>query len=225
MSKKLLRAASLLLLALGTAVAGLTVAPAPVRADPEPEVSTDPAEDQAAAPPDLWSRFLAVEVSGAVDGPFGVFGGAVVITPVRYLSLDAGGGVSRDGGRVAGGARLVLPHANAAFGVRVGFAGGPLTWDSPVAAPGNEIPEEVATRSATERRTWDFVGFLDVSVSLEVRFDFGMYTRFDFGIEHALAGPSSCVHTDSAGSTACSVGSFEPTRTWVSLALGYAFDM
>ncbi|UJR79752.1 hypothetical protein [Sandaracinus amylolyticus] len=193
-----------------------------VRADePDPEVSSEPA----AATRDIWDRMLAVELVGGLDTPYGVFGGAVVISPIRHLALDVGGGVSRDGGRVAGGARLVLPHANGALGVRVGFAGGPLTWES--AVPGHNVPgDEVHTRDGVQRQTWEFVGFVDVSLSLEVRFDLGIYARFLFGVEHALSGPTSCEERiDGESIGPCSASSFQPTRTYVGLAVGYAFDI
>lgn len=214
--------------ALGLALA-LAAAPFPgtsiVRADePEPEVSSEPAESAEAAPRDLWGRILAVELIGGVDTPYGVFGGAVVISPFRHLALDLGGGVSRDGGRVAGGARLVLPHANGAFGFRVGFAGGPLSWETPVPGTGGNVPGEVGTPERTARRTWEFVGFVDMSVQLEFRLDAGVYARFMFGVEHALAGADACVESG-AGGGACSPGSFQPMRTYVGLALGYAFDI
>lgn len=193
------------------------------RADePEPEVSSEPA---AARTRDLWDRMLAVELIGGIDTPYGVFGGAVVISPIRNLALDIGGGVSRDGGRVAGGARLVLPHANGALGMRVGFAGGPLTWES--AVPGHNVPgDEVHTRDGVQRQTWEFVGFVDVSLSLEVRFDLGIYARLLFGVEHALSGPTTCEERiDGESIGACSASSFQPTRTYVGLAVGYAFDL
>lgn len=184
--------------------------------DPEPEVST-PAPERT-----RWDRMLAVEVVGGVDTPYGLIGAAVVVSPIRNLALDLGGGYSRDGGRVAGGARLVLPHENAAFGLRVGFAGGPLTWQSAVAGQPAPLGSMPSTGDSTQTRTWDFVGFLDVSLSLEVRFDMGMYLRFDFGVEHSLAGADRCVETD--GGT-CTAGGYQPTRSYVGLALGYAFDI
>lgn len=195
-----------------------------VRADPEPEVSSDPAESAEAAPRDLWSRMIAVEITGGIDTPYGLVGGAIVITPFRNLALDLGGGVSRDGGRVAGGARLVLPHANGAFGMRVGFAGGPLTWDT--AVHGTNVPGDPTGGERTAHLTWDFVGFVDLSLSLEVRFDMGMYLRFEFGVEHALAGADSCVENFEGMAVAtCGRGVYQPTRSFVGLALGYAFDI
>ncbi|MDQ3032514.1 MAG: hypothetical protein M3Y87_08870 [Myxococcota bacterium] len=191
--------------------------------DPEPEVSS---EEAAATPRDIWDRLLAVELIGGIDTPWGVFGGAVVISPVRYLALDVGGGISRDGGRVAGGARLVLPHANGSFGLRVGFAGGPLSWERPVPGTGTNIPGEVGSPERTARRTWEFVGFVDVSVNLEIRLDAGVYFRFLFGVEHALSGADSCVESTADGAVGfCARGSFQPVRTYVGLALGYAFDI
>jgi len=218
---KMSRFASILALASALLAA---IGPSVVRADPEPEVSSDPAESAAATPRDLWDRLLAVEVTGGIDTPYGLVGGAVVVTPWRHLQLDLGGGVSRDGGRVAGGARFLLPHANGAFGMRVGFAGGPLTWDTPVHATNVEGDEGATEGNA--HLTWDFVGFVDLSLSLEVRFDAGVYLRFQFGVEHALAGADRCVESHGGVETgACSVAAYQPTRSYVGLALGYAFDL
>lgn len=190
--------------------------------DPDPEVSSEPAE-ATATPRDIWDRMLAFEITGGIDTPYGLVGGAVVVSPIRYLALDLGGGVSRDGGRVAGGARLVLPHANGAFGVRVGFAGGPLTWTS-------HSPDQTAAGRTdggspplvAQTRSWDFVGFLDAAISLEIRFDMGIYTRVELGVEHALAGPDRCVEPGVAAM--CSPGG-APTRSYLGLAVGYALDI
>jgi hypothetical protein len=215
----------LIALGLWLSLVGLPLlAPTTAHADPEPEVST-PTEEQATTPRDIWSRWLAVEIVGGVDTPYGLIGGAVVVTPYRYIALDAGGGYSRDGGRVAGGARLVLPHANGAFGVRVGFAGGPLTWDTRVPGQPGRSPTDPDVPDALQHRTWNFVGFIDVSLSLEVRFDFGMYLRAWFGVEHALASADRCSEEGPTGTRACTTAAGNPTRTYVGLSLGYAFDL
>ena len=188
--------------------------------EPDPEVSSEPA----ARSRDVWDRMLAVEIVGGVDTPYGLVGGAIVISPLRHLALDLGGGVSRDGGRVAGGARLVLPHAMGALGFRVGLAGGPLTWESPL--PGPNLPGDAHQSAGVQRQTWDFVGFLDLSLSLEFRFDAGFYVRGTFGAEHALSVASACeerIGDRSIG--ACTVHDFQPLRAYVGLALGYAFDL
>lgn len=221
---KVARFALLLALALGTLP---LIAPATAAADdPEPEVSTEPAEP--AAPRDIWDRMLAVEITGGIDTPYGLVGGAVVVTPFRNLALDLGGGVSRDGGRVAGGLRLVLPHANGALGFRVGFAGGPLSWDTTVPGQPGRITDGSDVPLVTQRRTWDFVGFFDASISLEIRFDMGVYTRVDLGVEHALASADHCDLGDGAGSSACTNGaggSGVPMRSYLQLSVGYAFDL
>ena len=194
------------------------LAPSMAAADePEPEVSTAPAE----TPEDVWARLLAVEIIGGVDTPYGLVGGAMVVSPMRNLAFDLGGGYSRDGGRLAGGARLVLPHASGALGFRVGLAGGPLSWDTDAATLGNGHFSGDIPASAHERRTWDFTAFLDTSVSLEMRLDSGVYLRFMFGAEHALSAPGAC--TVAGGS--CAAGSDAPTRAYVGLAAGYALDL
>jgi len=193
--------------------------------DPEPEVSSAPARS-------IWDRVLAVEMVGGVDTPWGVFGGAVVVAPIRYLQLDLGGGISRDGGRITGGARLVLSHANGAFGMRLGFSGGPLGWA--VQAPDPASPDPLGEPTfVIQRRSWDFVGFIDLALSLEIRLDAGVYGRLLFGVEHALAGADRCVETGAGGSTsACGSGDRagvvvggNPTRSYIGLALGYAFEL
>lgn len=202
-----------------------TLAPVARAHDPEPEVSSQPARS-------MWDRMIAAEIVGGIDTPWGLFGGAVIISPIRNLQFDVGGGVSRDGGRVTGGARLVLPHEHGALGLRAGFAGGPLTWE--VRAPDPANPAAGDAPFVTQRRSWDFVGFFDVSLSLEVRFDEGMYARLMFGVEHALAGADRCTEHHADGTTsACGSGDAggggvpggQPTRTYLGLALGYAFDL
>jgi hypothetical protein len=193
------------------------------RADePEPEVSSQEAAVEAETA-DLWDRLLAVELIGGIDTPFGVVGGAVVVTPFRHLALDLGGGVSRDGGRVAGGVRAILPHANGALGFRLGFAGGPLTWDTSVAGQ-PAVGGEPARTGVVQHREWDFVGFVDLSISLEARFDAGVYVRLVLGVEHALSGADRCVEDGGATGT-CGSGGYQPMRSYLGLAVGYAFDL
>ncbi len=182
-------------------------APPRVAADPEPEVSSEPE----ARPRDQWDRIIAGEIFGGVDTPYGLVGGAIVIIPVRNLAFDLGGGVSRDGGRVAGGVRLLLPFENAALGLRLGFAGGPLSWETEGAGH--------------VRRDWDFNGYVDGSVSLEFRATEGFYGRLQFGVEHALSGEADrCTFSQDGTVSPCSGGS-APTRPYLGLALGYAFDV
>src|SRR5690606_28495651 len=115
-----------LILALGALLgflASTTLAPHAALAqeeDPEPEVSTQ------ATPPSPWDRFLAVSATVGIDTPFGIGGAAIELTPFRYLSIYAGGGVGRDGGRFAGGILPQLPMGNAALGLMIGLTGGPL---------------------------------------------------------------------------------------------------
>lgn len=197
----------------------LSAAPSARADEPEPEVSSGPTE----RPRDLWDRMLAVEIVGGIDTPYGLVGGAIVVTPIRYLALDVGGGVSRDGGRVAGGARLMFPHAMGALGMRVGLAGGPLSWESPL--PGTSLPGDEHQGRGTQRQSWDFVGFLDLSVSLEFRFDPGIYVRGQVGVEHALSEASACEERIGDTTIPCTVHAYQPARAYVGLAVGYAFNL
>ncbi len=180
--------------------------------DPEPEVS-DQVEAPATTDPMhlVWDRLLGVEITGGMDTPYGVVGGALLVQPVRNLRLDVGGGVSRDGGRVAGGATLVLPQDHFGLLIRLGFAGGPLTWDN--------------GRETQIRRTWGFAAFLDWSLGLEYRFDEGVLIRLYAGVETAL-NPSAdtCTATTTTPETVCGLGVDHPARLFGGLSVGYMFD-
>lgn len=202
-------------LAAGTAlaIAAAGAAPAGARADdPEPEVS-----DQSGG---LWNRLLALEVTGAIDGPLGVAGGSLVISPVQWLGLEVGGGVSRDGGRVAGGARVILPQDHFALILRLGVSAGPQEWDGTA---------QQETAAYTVRRRWEFQASMYADVGLQYRFDMGLYLMLNGGVE---AGFDSTA--DSARALDAPVGTTtefdlgaggRPARIYLGLTLGYAFDI
>ncbi len=187
--------------------------------DPEPEVSdqeepTTPASD----PMHLrWDRMLGVELTGGVDTPYGVIGGALLVEPLRNLRIDLGGGVSRDGARVAGGIGLVLPQDHFALVLHMGAAGGPLTWDS--------------DRAVHIHRYWSFAAFFNWSLGLEYRFDEGVLLRLYAGGETVLnSAHDSCSETGAdttTGLTANCVTSLgdHPSRLYVGLSVGYMFDI
>jgi hypothetical protein len=197
----------------GLALALALMTPASiVRADPEPEVSEP--EPEVSSFQLRWNRLLAAELTAAIDGPLGVIGASMIIAPTTNFQLELGGGASRDGGRVAGGARFVLPQDHFALVLRVGFAGGPLTWEgaSPAQDPG----------LGPTRRRWDFAGFVYSDVGLQYRFDMGLYVMINGGVETALVGDAD---TCMAGTTTCSTSGASPARIYAGLTVGYAFDM
>jgi hypothetical protein len=203
-------------LAAGTAlaIAAAGAAPAGARADdPEPEVS-----DQSGG---LWNRLLSIEVTGAIDGPLGVAGGSLVISPVQWLGLEIGGGVSRDGGRVAGGARIVLPQDHFALILRLGISAGPQEWDGTA---------QQATTAYTVRRRWEFQAAMYADVGLQYRFDMGLYLMLNGGVESGFSNHAdTCRALDAPVGTDPSRCDLEsgghPARVYLGLTLGYAFDI
>jgi hypothetical protein len=178
--------------------------------DPEPEVS-----DRAL----LWGRLLAVELEGQIDGPLGVAGGMIVISPVEALGFELGGGVSRDGGRVAGGIRIMLPQDHFALMLRLGIDGGPLSWDA--------RGQSDANATYTVRRRWEFGAGMYAAIGLQYRFDFGLYIGLNGGVDQELpSSADSCevIEGEDAPPT-CSVEGFRPSRIYLGLQVGYAFDI
>lgn len=201
-----------LLLATLTGATYLAAVPAVALADdPEPEVSdqVDPSTD----PMHLrWDRLLGIELTGGADTPYGVIGAALLVQPVRFFRLDVGGGVSRDGARVAGGATLVLPQDHFALLIRIGFAGGPLTWED--------------GRETQVRRSWSFAAFLDTSLGLEYRFDEGVLLRLYAGVETTLnSSADACSAVTGTPETTCANPNGDhPARLFAGLSVGYMFD-
>jgi hypothetical protein len=187
------------------------VAHAQDREDPEPEVSDEG--------PDPWDRMLAAHITGGLDTPFGVAGGAIEFSPVRFLAIYAGGGVSRSGGRVAGGIRGQAPIGNAAVGLMLGVGGGPLDWES----RGRE--DELLHTS----RHWDFALFFHGGITAEYRWDMGLFGRLAFGMD-ALLTPEAdtCARGATGEQEACGAtaeGLGKPIRGWMGLTIGYALDL
>lgn len=174
--------------------------------DPEPEVS-----DQ---PPDVFERMLAIQVTGGLDTPFGVIGGALEFAPVRYLVIYAGGGVSRSGGRVAGGLRLQYPIGNAAVALFGGVGGGPMDWES-----GGQTEAQTA-------RQWDFALFLHSGLSFEYRWDVGLFGRLDLGVEGVMTPEADrCTFSGGGECGPSASGLAKPLRGWAGLTIGYALDL
>ncbi len=193
------------------------LAPSVVRADdPEPEVS-DEVDPQIDIMHHRWDRFIGVELTGGVENtPVGIVGGSVLIQPHRMLRLDVGGGGSRDGARISGGVSIVLPQDHFALVIRLGFAGGPLSWSS--------------DRTPMITRYWDFAGFFNGTVGLEYRFDEGVLVRLFAGVETTLSPVSDrCVAEgpDAQGlSGVCAPGFSQTTaRIFLGLSVGYMFDV
>lgn len=210
--------------ALPLALAFATAMPVAHADEPTPEVS-----DQAPARTpyeqgmhDRWDRMIQAELVGGADTPWGVVGGAVVFSPIANFALDVGGGASRDGARVATGARLVLSQDHFALVMRLGLAGGALNWS------GDSAPYRT--------RSWSFIGFLDADVGVEYRFDGGPLVRLFGGVETGLSDTAeSC--TDGArdeGPIHAAVGDTcqqhlgegaRPVRVYLGISIGYAFEV
>lgn len=180
-------------------------------ADPEPEVSD---QDR------LWNRMIAAELQGAIDGPLGVAGASLVVAPVTSFGLEVGGGVSRDGGRIAGGFRILLPQDHFALVMRMGIAAGPLTWDA--------VGQDGAENRFTARRRWEFQAGMYADVGLQYRFDMGVYLGLNGGVESSFSDRAdSCTVVAPAGSALGCLASEggRPVRIYLGLSVGYAFDI
>jgi len=190
--------------------------------DPEPEVSDQDPDGN------VWDRMLAIGITGGLDTPFGVVGGVVEFTPIQNLMIYAGGGVSRSGARVAGGVQLQFPVDSTAFGINAGVAGGPLDW--------NSNGEENVTIS----RYWEFALYFHSGFNITYRWDEGLFGRVGLGMEALIAGDvTSCTAgstslcdgvvgtemTDETAAVAARSDLFSPIRAYVSLTVGYAFDI
>jgi hypothetical protein len=205
-----------LLLLTSLAAPGMAL-PSVARADdPEPEVSDQ--VEPAADPMHLrWDRLLGVQLTGGADTPYGVIGAGVVVQPHRFIRLDVGGGGSRDGGRVAGGVAFTVPSDSLAFMLRIGFAGGPLTWND-----GDQAPHI--------HRSWDFAAFFDASIALEYRFDMGLFVQLSFGVESTLNDHADhCTGTGPTAPTGLGAAcapfvADHPARLFAGLTIGYMFD-
>lgn len=184
-----------------------TVAFAQDEEDPEPEVSD--------AGPTVWDRMLAVQVTGGYDTPYGVIGAALEFSPHPWVTIYAGGGVGRFGGRFAGGLQLQVPVDSTAFGIQAGFGGGALED----ATDGAE--------NARIRRYWAMALYFHSAFSVTYRFEDGIFGRLSLGMNALVAGdPDECVFT--ATETACGVSGSNlnhPVHPFAGLTVGYAFDL
>lgn len=193
------------------ALLGTLAAPAAAQTheDPEPEVST-PA-------PNPWDRVLAASVTLGLDTPFGIAGAALEVTPFRYLSIYAGGGVGREGGRFTAGLRPQFPIDHMAMGVMLGVAGGPFDWDSQ------------GDMERVTRRHWEMALFFHAGLTFEHRWNDGFFGRLELGVESLLAPgeADACRFADGndCGSITGSGGSYRPVRGWAGLTVGYAFAL
>jgi hypothetical protein len=172
-------------------------------ADPEPEVS------DSETPRSLYDRLLGVELIGGYNTSYGLVGANLRLSPIQYLTIDAGAGVSLDGVRVAGGLSGIFPQDHFAFTFRLGAAGGPIRWES--------------AGLQSEVRWWNFALFLDASMGLEYRSDEGITGRIFAGVEADFADRAdSCTTSEGA---ACDPGlGSHPTRIYAGIAVGYMFD-
>jgi len=208
------RLTALALLA-GLLCASRAYAQDPDQEDPEPEVSDAGPEQQPAEPVNPYERMLAVSVTGGLDTPFGVVGGALEFAPVEFLNVYAGGGVSRDGARVAGGLSLRFPVHSTAFGIMSGVAGGPIEWAGHFDENGEGL-----------ERYWEFALFIHAAAYFEYRWDIGIFGRLQLGAEALVAG--DVTECRAPGGELCDTGRddlLNPIRAWVGLSIGYAFEL
>lgn len=196
------------LAALLVALTSVTFTGLPVAfADPEPEVSEPEPEVSTPSP---YDRILGVEIIGGFHTPYGLIGANLRLSPIDWLTIDAGAGVGIDGVRVAGGVGLVIPQDHFAFTVRLGAAGGPLSWESGGLQP--------------QRRYWSFSAFIDASLGLEYRWDEGITGRIFVGVEDDVIDHADSCTTSSGSECDPALGS-HPTRLYAGLAVGYMFDI
>ena len=205
------RRLSALALLAGLLCASTAYAQDPDQEDPEPEVSDAGPEE----PTNPYERLLAVSVTGGLDTPLGVVGAAVEFAPVEFFNIYAGGGVSRDGARVAGGLSLRFPVHSTAFGFMAGVAGGPISWEGHFDDNGLGV-----------HRYWEFAMFVHAAAFCEYRWDIGVFGRLQLGSEALVAG--DLTECNSAGGGACDESRehlLNPIRAWVGLSIGYAFEL
>lgn len=203
------RLTALALLA-GLLCASTAYAQDPDQEDPEPEVSDAGPEE----PTNPYERMLAVSVTGGLDTPFGVVGGALEFAPVEFLNIYAGGGVGRSGARVAGGVSLRFPIHSTAFGVMTGVAGGPMDWDSH------------AENGPAYHRYWEFAMFIHAAAFFEYRWDIGIFGRLQLGAEALIGG--DVTECRASGDAVCDTARDDlanPIRAWAGLSIGYAFEL
>jgi hypothetical protein len=186
--------------------------------DPEPEVSDEEEPDpQLDVMHHRWDRLIGAELTGGVENtPYGILGAAVLIQPHRNFRIDLGGGGSRDGARVGGGVSLVLPQDHFALVIRIGAAGGPLSWAS--------------EGSPSSTRYWSFAAFLNGGLGLEYRFDEGVLIGINMGVETTLNDTADSCFADGMNpqglSGVCTATNNErPSRIYLGLSVGYMFDV
>jgi hypothetical protein len=186
--------------------------------DPEPEVSNR----------DLFDRLLSISGALAVDGPVGIGGAYVTLSPIRYLSIYAGAGGGRNGFRVAGGLRLHYPVGNGSVGIEGGAAGGPMEWRSndidPASLDPGVDPADIEVFPTV--RYWDFALHLHMALVFDVRFDPGILFRLHLGTEFLTAPDRADRCTGGPnGPGTCTTRGNNPIRPFVQLTVGYAFDL
>lgn len=183
--------------------------------DPEPEVSSQPASSEPVTSPTQaspYERILALSVTAGLDTPVGIVGANVEVSPVRWITIYAGGGVSRSGARIAGGISGQYPVGHGSVGMSVGLAGGPLDWDS------------LGANDQRVHRYWEFALYLDWALNAEYRWDEGFFGRISLGVESALTNATSCSYIES-GTDCTGANLIIPTRGWAGLTVGYALDL
>ena len=81
-------------------------------------------------PPNRWQEPVALEGHLGTGTPLGLAGVALDVTPVPWLSLNAGVGAGGSGAQFAGMARLRLAPAPVTGGIGAGVSAGRYAWDN-----------------------------------------------------------------------------------------------
>ena len=98
-----------------------------------------------------------------------------------------------------------------------GLGGGPLDWDS--RGSGEDLP--------TTHRWWEFALHVHTGLTIEYRWEMGLFGRLAFGID-GLATPStpdSCTLSTGEVCGAAGEGLATPLRGWVGLNIGFAPEL
>jgi hypothetical protein len=179
---------------------------------------------EAPAPPDPWQG-RPLSATGLLGmTPFGFAGLSATVTPLRWLSVEAGGGVALDGPQAA-----ILPRARlfvsqkVALSLAIGpsfgryverhdFRGCDLVLLLPV------VQGSTSGCAPRPARTWDVASWADALLAIEGRTGAGFEWRLFGGAGRLLnASASSC------GPGPCA--SSAPVTGYGGLALGYALPL
>jgi hypothetical protein len=173
--------------------------------------------EEPSAPDDPW-RARPISLAGQmIATPYGFAGASVAVTPVRWLSVEAGGGVTVDGPQAAlmpRGRIFVSRKVALSLGLGASFGRYVDAHDLQLCAIvpfGARCPPDPV-------RTWETAAWANALGALEGRTGSGFEWRVFAGIGRLL----------NRGAFVCDGGSCPdaaPTQPYAGLALGYAFGL